>query len=116
MVKFTTEQQVKIIKFYFKNGRSIVATQRPYMRYSMFDIVLACNNDLSDAFSRAGLYRSRCGRGRSDKVYVNSFSTTSDVKNCHRKWLRKSSTLRSREWRLLKTLSFVIKSEQISTL
>ena len=33
MVKFTKEQRVKIIEFYFENGRSIVATQRSYMRY-----------------------------------------------------------------------------------
>ena len=32
MEKFTTEQRVKIIEFYFENGRSIVATQRSYMR------------------------------------------------------------------------------------
>ena len=31
MVKFTTQQRVKIIEFYFENGLSIVATQRPYM-------------------------------------------------------------------------------------
>ena len=32
MEKFTTEQRVKIIEFYFENGLSIVATQRSYMR------------------------------------------------------------------------------------
>ena len=32
MEKFTTEQRVKIIEFYFENERSIVATQRSYMR------------------------------------------------------------------------------------
>ena len=33
MVKFTTEQRMKINEFYFENGRSIVATQRFYTRH-----------------------------------------------------------------------------------
>ena len=33
MDKFTTEQPVKIIEFYFENGRTTFATQRSYMRH-----------------------------------------------------------------------------------
>ena len=33
MVKFTTEQRVKIIEFYFENGWSIFAMQRSYTHH-----------------------------------------------------------------------------------
>ena len=50
MIKFTTEQPVKIIEFYFENGRSIVATQRSYMRH--FNVR---HRPSRPAFPRAGL-------------------------------------------------------------
>ena len=33
MKNFTTEQQTKIVEFYFQNQRSIILTQRAYCRY-----------------------------------------------------------------------------------
>ena len=38
MVKFTTEQRMKIIEFYFENGQLIVATQRSYIYMRHFNV------------------------------------------------------------------------------
>ena len=84
MVKFTTEQRVKIIEFYFENGRSIVATQRSYMphfnvrhcpsRPAIMSLVMRFQEQSSVND------RSRRGRGLSDKVYVNNPRTIKELK------------------------------------
>ena len=76
MVKFTTEQQEKIIEFYFENGGSIVAMQRSYIchfnvqhhpsRPAIMSLVMR--------FQEQGSVndRSRRGRGRSVRTPENT--------------------------------------------
>ena len=84
MVKFTTDQRVKIIEFCFENGRSIVATQRPYMRH--FNVRHRPSRpalmSLVMRFQGQGSVndRSRRGRGLSDKVYVNKPQIIQELK------------------------------------
>ena len=76
MEKFTTEQRVKIIEFYFENGRSIVATQRSYMRN--FNVRHPPSRpaimNLVARFQEHGSVsdRSRSGRGRSVRTRENT--------------------------------------------
>ena len=76
MVKFTTEQRVKIIEFYFENGRSIVATQGSYMRH--FNVRHCPSRpaimSLVMRFQEQGSVtdRSRRGRGQSVRTPENT--------------------------------------------
>lgn len=76
MDKFTTEERVKIIEFYFENGRSIIGTQRSYMRH--FNVRHPPTKptiiNLVKRFREHGsvLDKSRPGRGRSVRTAENT--------------------------------------------
>ena len=83
MDKFTTEQRVKIIEFYFENGRSIVAKQRSYMRH--FNVRHPPSRpaimNLVTRFQEHGSVsdRSRSGRGRSVRTRENTEAASRSI-------------------------------------
>ena len=129
MVKFTTEQRVKIIEFYFENGRSIVAMQRSYMRH--FNVRHRPSRpaimSLVMRFQEQGSVNdtSRRGRGRSVRTPENTRDVWRSIEEnptTYTRWrsqefaISRSSLQRIQRDLHMYPYSPYIKSEQIFTL